>query len=142
MSVDRIGVRRGKDCFVRFPVQSYATIQDGLTRLLVSRNVGRNGWAVIVTLCKAIYADGRLGRISAKEIGNVTGLNPNQVARGMAELRDKGIIVAVYRTTAEGYRHIDRSNLGHVAQYCFTKDAWALIDTVEEPSEPPAKDGG
>ncbi len=132
MSVDRSGVRRGKECFVRFPSLTYATVQDGLLRVLVEKGVGRNGWAVIVTLCRSIYSDGRLRRMGAEEIAQISGLTLNQVARGMKELRDKGIIVPVYRTTVEGFRHVDRSNLGHIAQYCFTKDTWNRI-AKEEP---------
>lgn len=130
MPIDREEIRRGKECFARFPKRSYATVQDGLLRLLVEAQVGRNGWAVIIAMCRTIYSDGRLGRIAAKDIASVTGLSPYQIARGMTELREKGIIVPVYRTTAEGYRHLDRSNLGHVAQYCFTKDAWKRIEKV------------
>ena len=130
MPVDREEVRRGKDCFAKFPKLSYATIQDGLLKLLVETQVGRNGWAVIVAMCRTIYFDGRFGRISAKDIAATTGMSSYQIARGMTELREKGIIVPVYRTTSEGYRHLDRSNLGHVAQYCFTKDAWKRIEKV------------
>ncbi|MGI6105143.1 MAG: hypothetical protein ACOYD7_03000 [Raoultibacter sp.] len=130
MPFDRGRVRRGKDCFVKFPAQSYATIQEGLLKLLVSKGIGRNGWAVIVALCRTIYSDGRLGRMSSAQIEAVTGLSEYQVARGKKELRDKGVIVPVYRTTEEGYRHLDRSNFGHVAQFCFAKEVWAQIETL------------
>lgn len=100
-------------------------------RLLVRKGVGRNGWAVMIVLCRTIYSDGRLGRLSSAQIEDASGLTAYQVARGKKELRDKEIIVPVYRKTAEGYRHVDRSNLGHVAQFCFTKEAWAQIEKVD-----------
>lgn len=130
MQVDRGEINKSRHCFAKFPARSYSTIQEGLMQVMVEKNVGRNGWAVMVALSKSIYSDGRLGKMSSQETSRVTGLTSSQVARGMAELRDKNIIVPVFRTTSKGYRHLDRSNLGHVAQYCFTKETWARIDKV------------
>lgn len=121
------GLNRGKDCFVKYPKQSYATIQDGLLGLLVRKQIGRNAWAVMIALCRAVYSDGRLGRLPSKVAEQVTGLSSYQVARGMKELRDKKIIVPVIRKTSKGYKHADRSNFGHVAQYAFTQEAWDSI---------------
>ena len=118
------------DPFARYPPSEFATLPTGLMRLLVDKKVGRNGWAVMVALCRKVYADGRLGRTPASEIAEVAGLTAYQVARGMKELRDKELIAPVTRKTAQGYRHPDRSNYGHVAQYRFTKKAWARIETV------------
>ena len=123
----RQGIRRSKDCYVRYPKQTYATIPDGLIKICAAKKIGRNGWIVLTTLCKAVYSDGRFARIGSAEQMKLTGLNANQVGRGMKELRDAGIIEAVERTTANGYRHKDRSNFGHIAQYRFTKHAWDLI---------------
>ncbi len=117
-----------QDAFVRFPSQSYATIQKELTKAMAQRQVGRNGWPVMVALCYKIYADGRLGRTSANEIARRTGLTHAQCARGMMELRDKGLTVPVIRKTEEGFRRLDRSTHGHVAQYCFTRDIWEAIN--------------
>ena len=64
----------------------------------------------------------------AEAIMEHTGLSAKQVARGMGELRDKGIIVPVIRKTHAGAKRLDRSSFGHVAQYCFTPDAWELIE--------------
>ena len=47
--------------YARFPPQTYSTIQQGLMQVLVERKVGRNGLMVMIALCGAIYADGRLG---------------------------------------------------------------------------------
>ena len=46
-------------------------------------------------------------------------------------LRDKNIIVPVVRKTADGFRKLDRSNYGHVAQYCITRDIWKLVSLDE-----------
>lgn len=105
----------------------YATLSAGMMRLLVAKGIGRNGWAVMAALCCGVHEDRTLDRRSAAAIRSMTGLTPNQVARGMAELRDKGIIAPVTRINAVGYAHPDRSNFGHVAQYCFTKEAWKRI---------------
>ena len=131
MSAQALGERHGKDCFVRFPKHTYSTIQEGLARRLVKRQIGRNGWAVMVTLCRTIYSDGRLGKMSSQSIQTSTGLTDKQVSRGMKELREKGIIEPIVRTTSQGYRHRDRSNLNHVAQYRFcegTRNAIAHED--------------
>ena len=117
MSARRGEVDSGKDAFARFAPLSYATIQEELTCAMVRKQVGRNGWAVMVALCYKIYADGRLGRASADEIAGRTGLTNAQIARGMAELRNKGIIAPIERKTREGCCQPDRSNYGHVAQY-------------------------
>ena len=127
MPVGRGAVGSGKDAFVRFEPLTYATVQRELTKAMVEKQVGRNGWAVMIALCHKIYADGRLGRTPAAEISERTGLTRAQIARGMMELRDKGIIAPVIRKTADGYRHPDRSNYGHVAQYCITRDLWAKM---------------
>lgn len=135
MQVGRDGVAARTDPYARYPPTTFATIQEGLVRLLVEKRVGRNGWAVMVALCRKVYADGRLGRTPAADICGATGLTAYQVARGMKELRDKGVIVPVTRRTAQGYRHPDRSNYGHVARYRFTKDAWGRVETLAV--EPP-----
>ena len=116
--------------YARFPPQTYSTIQQGLMQVLVERKVGRTGLMVMIALCGAIYADGRLGRMSSELMSDITGLTANQNARGMKELRDKKIITPIIRRTKEDYRQPDRSNIGHVAQYCFTKEVWARIETA------------
>lgn len=128
MPARRGEVGPGKDAFARFAPLSYATIQEELTRAMVRGQVGRNGWAVMVALCHKVYADGKLGRASADEIARRTGLTNAQVARGMAELRSKGLIAPVMRRTKEGCRQPDRSNYGHVAQYCISGDVWAGVE--------------
>lgn len=132
MPVGRSGRVSGADCFARYPPTTFAMIQEGLIEELVKRQVGRNGWAVMVALCRKVYADGRLGRASAKEISSCTGLTRYQVARGMTELRNKGLIVPVIRRNSEGYRRPDRSNFGHIAQYCITRDVWASVRLLED----------
>lgn len=127
----------GKGDYVRFPKRTYSTIQRGLMRVLVERRVGRNGLMVMIALCRAIYADGRLGKLSSEEMTEMTGLTSYQNARGMKELRDKGIITPIIRRTKENYRHPDRSNFGHVAQYCFTKEVWALIEKAAPDDDAP-----
>lgn len=120
-------LRRGADTFAKYSNFTYATIQDGLARVLVEKEVGRNGWAVIVALCRTVYYDGRLCRVGAAEISERFGLASNQIARSMSELRNKGIIEPVMKTTAKGYRHRERSTFGHIAQYRFTWDVWQCI---------------
>lgn len=105
-------------------------------QVLVERKVGRNGLMVMIALCGAVYADGRLGRMSSDLMSEITGLTTNQNARGMKELRDKKIITPVIRRTKEDYRHPDRSNFGHVAQYCFTKEVWARIESISSDDDP------
>ena len=122
------GVRRGSDTFTHYPNFSFATIQNGLIRYCVERELGRNGRAVLLALCHTVYYDGRFRTTSAKEISERTGMRKSQIARGMAELRDKKIIEPVMRTTSNGYRHKDRSTFGHVAQYRLTWDAWQSMD--------------
>lgn len=89
MPVDRNRLRRGEG-FARYPKLTYSIIQEGLVVLLVDKRMGRNGWAVIVTLCRRVYADGRLGLMPAAEICKATGITVEQVHRGMGELRRKG----------------------------------------------------
>lgn len=70
----------------------YATVPMGLVRLLVDKGVGRNGWAVMAALSCGVHENGVLDVQSAASACEMTGLTRNQVARGMAELRDKGVI--------------------------------------------------
>ena len=123
----RLAQLDGRDPFARYPPGTYASLQDGLVAELVSRKVGRNGWAVMVALSHKVYGDGRLGWMSAREISARTGLSARQVAHGMADLRDKGIIAPVARKKADGEWTPDRSRLGHVAQYRIAEDTWAAV---------------
>lgn len=123
----RLAQLDGHDPFARYPPGSYATLQDGLAAALVAQKVGRNGWAVMVALCHKVYCDGRLGWMSAREISKRTGLSMRQVAHGMAELRDSGMIVPVLRRNVDGAWAPDRSRLGHVAQYRIADEVWAAV---------------
>ena len=86
----------------------------------------------MTALCHRIYENGKLGRASAHEISEITGLTAYQVARGMTELRDKGVIVPVIKKDANGRRWADRSVKGHVAQYCIGQDTWATVELLSK----------
>lgn len=137
MQVGRRGLNgaRKESAFALYAKQSFTILPDALVGVLVERQVGRNGWAVMAALCHAIFSDGRIDVMSSNEVCARTGLTKYQVARGMTELRDKGIIAPVIRTNVEGYRHPDRSNCGHVARYCICSDIWALVE-LKETGEP------
>lgn len=92
----------------------YSTMPTALMRVLVRKGVGRNGWAVMAALCCGVHEDSTIDRRSAASVCEMTGLTRNQVARGMAELREKGVIVPVMRTNAAGYAHPDRSNFSRI----------------------------
>lgn len=137
MQVDRASLG-AHDPFARFPSGAFSTVPAGLVRAMAERRVASNGWPVMIALCRRIYADGTLDRCGREEIAAMTGLGYRQVARGMAELRDKGLIVPVVRKNSRGYRHPDRSNFGHVAQYCIARDVWARVKAASGrgPSKP------
>ena len=116
--------------FARYPPSAFATIPEGIVYELVARRVGRNGWAVMVALCRKLYEDGCFGVSSAKEMAAFTGLTSYQVARGMTELREKGLIVPLIVKDADGRRRPDRSSSGHVARYCVARSIWAKVGLV------------
>lgn len=120
-------VRRPAEHYARYPGGTFTTIPLGVVRFMVLQEVGRNGWAVMTVLCQKIYRDGKLGRCSAEQMSGLSGLTKYQIARGMADLKKRGVIVPVLRTNAQGYRREDRSSFGHVAQYRISKAAWALV---------------
>lgn len=132
MPVDPSRLRQDAKSFARYPSLTYSTVQDGITTALVQRKVGRNGWAVMVALCRKVYGDGKLGRISADEIAARTGLSTVQVARGMRELREREIIVPVMRKNSKGVRSLDRPSFGHVAQYCITTEVWRQVALADD----------
>ena len=113
--------------FARYPPSVFATIPKEIVYELVARRVGRNGWAVMVALCRKLYDDGCFGVSSAKEIGEFAGLSLYQVARGMIELRDKKLIVPLIVRDDEGRRRPDRSSSGHVARYCVVRSIWERV---------------
>ena len=121
--------------FARWAPGTYATVCDGIVRALVAEKVGRNGWAVALCLLRAVFSDGKLGRRSSKSMSDITGLSAKQIERGMAELRDKGIIEPVHYIDDEGYARYDRSNFRHVAQYRIERKLWKRI--VQEQGETP-----
>ena len=89
----------------------------------------------MVAMCRKVYGDGKLGRISAEEIAERTGLTAAQVARGMRELRERNIIVPIIRKNSKGKRSFDRSSFGHVAQYCITTEVWRQVALAENGSQ-------
>ncbi len=125
----------GNANYVRYAPGSYSNIPTGFVRVLAEKKVGRNGWPVMVALCSCVLENRMIGRMLAASISERTGLSLWQVARGMAELRNKGIVMLVIRRAEEGYRRIDRSNTGHVARYCFTSEVWNKIETESDLSE-------
>lgn len=129
MQVGRRGVAGsdGRPGFARFEKRSFSIIPHAVVEELVARRVGRNGWAVMAALCQTIFEDGGLGRLSSRQMRAITGVSAYQVARGMTELRDDGVIVPVVVRNEQGYRHPDRSNHGHVARYCIAKPLWERV---------------
>ena len=113
--------------FARYPPLTFTMIQQGLIAELAAREVGRNGLVVMLALCRKVYDDGRLGRASAVSISEYTGLDLRQVERGMADLRERGVIEPVRFKDDEGRWREDRSCGGHVAQQRITKDAWSPV---------------
>ena len=103
--------------YVRYTTKTYTTMPDALVAAMARRRVGRNGWAVMACLCKGTFEDGTLAQRSAERLSQECGLNLNQIARGMKELRDKEIIAPVVRRGRYGRKYVDRSNYGHVAQW-------------------------
>lgn len=112
--------------FVRFKTP-YASLSPQMVQLLTRKGVGRNGWPVMVALCTAINDDRVLGKKSARKIAELTGLSEKQVSRGMAELKELGIIAPIVKKSKDGRRYLDRSCHGHVATFCFSEDAWKSI---------------
>lgn len=107
----------------------YSSLSPRLIQLMVSKGVGRNGWAVMAALCMGVHTDRTFDMKPASRIAELTGLTEKQVSRGVAELRQLNIIVPITQKAKDGTRHIDRSCFGHVATYCFTRDAWQLIES-------------
>ena len=66
-------------------------------------------------------------RASADELSSRCGLTRQQIARGMMDLRGRGIIEPVIITKADGRQAPDRSAFGHVAQYRISPDVWATV---------------
>lgn len=114
--------------YAHYQPNTFTTLPDALVDVLVDRRAGRNGWAVMTTLCKMTFVDGRFGVIAAKRVSEQTGLILAQVARGMRELRQRGIIAPVLRKNRLGYRYPDKSCCCHVAQYCICKDIWEKVE--------------
>ncbi len=117
----------GRDAFARYPALTYSTIPEALAHALARSRVGCNGWAVMIALSRKIYADGRFGRASAKELSARCGLTRQQIARGMMDLRGKGIVEPVAVKSADGTEKPDRPAFGHVAQYRIASNVWATV---------------
>ena len=116
----------GKKDYVKY-ASPFAAIPPQTVQLLVQRGIGRNGWAVMVALCMGTHVNGRFDIKPAKRIAELTGLNEKQVSRGVAELRKQKIIAPIAIKKDNGDWRLDRSCFGHVATYCFTRDAWEAI---------------
>ena len=68
-----------------------------------------------------------MGIAPARDVSLRTGLTAYQVARGMAELRDKGVIEPVSVRCRDGACRPDRSTHGHVARYRVSPDVWGAV---------------
>lgn len=112
---------------IRYRSGRFATVPASLIEFLVRVKVGRNGMAVIMSLCRYVRPDGTFRKISREKMSHETTLTPAQVSRGMAELKEKLVIEPVPRLSFDGRWKPDRSNFGHVASYRFTKEAWKFI---------------
>lgn len=132
MPVDRSRGLAASGRFARYPPLKFSTIPAALVAEMVDRRVGRNGWAVMVALCSKLYEDGCFGVSPAKEMAAFTGLSAYQVARGMTELREKGLIVPLIVKDVEGRRRPDRSSSGHVARYCVARGIWEKVEAIHE----------
>ena len=128
MPVDRSRGLAASGRFARHPPFSFSTIPAALVAKMVDRRVGRNGWAVMVALCRKLYEGGCFGMSSSKEMAAFTGLSAYQIARGMTELREKGFIVPLIVKDADGRRRPDRSSSGHVARYCVARSIWETVE--------------
>ena len=131
MQGNRDRVDRPTFAYAHYPKRTFTTIPDGIIGALTEKQVGRNGWAVMAVLCKMVHADGRLGTVSAESIAEQSRLTLPQVARGMRDLRQRGVIAPVVLKNRRGYRHPDKSCHGHVAQYCVCKDVWSQVTRQE-----------
>ena len=110
--------------YAQYPPLRFSVVPEGLIAELNARRVGRNGMLVMLDLCRQVYEDGTIGRAPARDVSERTAY---QVARGMTELRDKGIIEPVAVRGRDGVRRPDRSTHGHVAQYRINDDVWKRV---------------
>ena len=131
MPVDRDGVEKPSFAYAHYPAPKFTTLSDALVRAMTERQVGRNGWSVMMVLSKMTHINGSLGIVSAERISEQTGLTLAQVARGMRDLRQKKIIAPVIRKSSDGYRHPDKSSFRHVAQYCICRSVWEQVELKE-----------
>ena len=118
--------------YAQYPPLGFSVVPQGLVIELSARRVGRNGLVVMIDLCRQLYEDGTIGRTPARDVSERTGLSSYQVARGMAELRDKGIIEPVTVRGRDGVRRPDRSTHGHVARNRINDDVWKRVELCTE----------
>lgn len=116
------------DRYAQYPPLGFSVMPQGLVAELAARRVGRNGLIVMMDLCRQVYDDGSLGIAPARDVSRRTGLTAYQIARGMAELRDKGVIEPVTVRCRDGERRPDRSTHGHVAQYRIAHGVWSGVE--------------
>lgn len=121
------GLSGRKQDAIRYQAGRFAAVPASLIEFLVRVKVGRNGFAVITSLCRYVKPDGTFGKMSREKMSLETTLTPAQVSRGMAELKEKLVIEPVPRLSIDGRWKPDRSNFGHVATYRFTKECWRFI---------------
>ncbi len=112
---------------VKYQSGRFSTIPVSLIKFLVLVKVGRNAMAVIMTLCRHVRPDGSFAKLSRAKMAAETTLTHEQIARGMAELKQKLVIEPISFVSADGTIKQDRSNFRHVATYRFTKEAWNYI---------------
>lgn len=135
MPVGRGGGLGRQRRFAQYPPHTFATVPQGVLAELVARSVGRNGWAVMVALCRKLYDDGLLGRSSSAEVSELTGLTPYQVARGdgikqviEAKLRAHGVEPTWFEDKATGKEYL----LFRIAE---AQEVWDGFDELSRETE-------
>ncbi len=112
---------------IRYHSGRFTTIPASLIEYLVRVKVGRNGMAVIMSLCRHVSPDGTFSKYSREKMAEETALTQAQVSRGIAELKEKLVIEPIPKMTSYGIWKSDRSNFGHIVSYRFTHEAWSFI---------------
>ena len=112
---------------IRYHSGRFTTIPASLIEYLVRVKVGRNGMAVIMSLCRHARPDGTFAKYSREKMSAETTLTPAQVSRGIAELKEKLVIESTSTISLNGTKRPDRANFGHIATYRFTQQAWSFI---------------
>lgn len=115
--------------YVEYDTDTYTAVPHMLLSFALKKNIGMRAMFTLLRLIKYVNAEGSFACQAAAEMANAIGAsNVRFVNDGIAELKNKGIIVLTPSNTTVGKKRNNHAHYGRPNTYCFMPECWDLIN--------------